>query len=513
MRTPFNEEVNAACRKSFDAFAMRAFKEVEPSTLFEWNWHIGCIAEHLEAVHRGEIRRLIINIMPRALKSYLVGRAFPAWEMGQDPSTKFICTSYGYEVAEQNALACRTMMKSPWYKSCFPDTLIGELDRNTHFTTTEAGQYYATSALSPITGIGCDYMIVDDPLKPMEALSDQVRNSTNENIRGTLFSRFNDKRNGKFIMVMQRLHEDDPTGHLLKDGGYTHLKLPVEAKKPTLIMLGEHVWTMAAGELLSPKRVDKKQLDQDMIDMGAYHFAAQMMQEPVPAGGGEFIDTWIQYYEPGGVKPRTMNIYILVDAAGGDEINKKKKKTSDWTAMMVVGLAPDNNYYLLDVVRDRLNPTERINKLFELHRKWNELSGKPPKVGYEKYGLMTDTHYIKLKQKEDCYRFPMVELGGRTSKEERIRAMIPDFELGRWYFPASLMYTDSDGRTMDLIQELVKSEMSSFPKARFDDMLDGLARSKDEKLGAVFPRLKKTEASREYEKRARDDNGKNWMDA
>lgn len=484
------EVLNAACRESFDVFAMRAFRVVEPGTDYEWNWHLGCIAEHLEACYRGELKRLIINMPPRTLKSFDVARAFPAWVMGKTPEAKFISTSYGYEVTEQNAMACRRIMKDPWYKEVFPGTIISpELDRNTHFETTRAGQYYAASALSPITGIGCDYMICDDLIKPMEAGSEAIRTATNLNIRQTLFSRFNDKRTGRFILVMQRVHEEDPTGHLLKDGGYTHLKLPAEAKRQVLITLGDKKWEMKEGDLLFPARLSREILDQARLDMSEAIYAGQMLQEPVPVGGGEFKPEWPQHYPNGSLKPKTMNVYIIVDAAGGEDTNKKKKKTSDRTAMAVVGLAPDNNYYLLDLVIDRLNATERIDTLFILHRKWNDLCGKPPKVGYEKYGLMTDTHYAKKRMDEEGYRFQLIELGGRMAKEERIRRMIPDLQKGRWYFPDSLLYTDSEERTLDMVKELLQSEMAVFPRARYDDGLDAVTRIYDAEMGSIFPQI------------------------
>lgn len=481
------EALQAACRQSFDAFAMKAFEAVEPGVTYEQNWHIGCIAEHLEASFRGELPRLIINLPPRCLKSYLVARAFPAWVLGKTPNAKFISTSYGYEVTEQNAMACRRIMKDPFYLDMFPATRIAsELDRNTHFETTQRGQYYAATALSPLTGLGGDYILVDDPLKPMEAMSETIRSSTNQNIRTTMFSRFNDKRTGRFIMIMQRVHDDDPTGHLIKDGGYHLLKLPAEAKTAVHIKLNDMEWGMEAGDLLFPTRLSREILDQTLLDMTPYNYAGQMLQEPVPVGGGEFMPEWLQYYPNGSVKPKTMNVMIMVDAAGGDETNKKKKKASDWSSFAVVGLAPDNNYYLLDMVRDRLNPTERVDMLFILHRKWNDICGKPPRVGYEKYGLMNDTHYAKKKMDEEGYRFPLIELGGQMPKEERIRRLIPDLQKGNWWFPATLMYTDSEGRTFDLVKELRDSEMATFPRARFDDMLDSISRIYD--MGAVFPR-------------------------
>lgn len=503
------QAIAALCRYKFGAFAHKAFEVVEPGTHYEYNWHIHCINEHLEAMFNGEIKRLIINIPPRHLKSFLVARAYPAWVLGMKPEEKFIVTSYGYEVVEQNAIACRRIMKSDWYRKLFPQTIITpDLDRNTHYETTRGGQYYAASAMSPITGIGAETLLIDDPLKPMEAYSDAIRSSTNQNIRTTLFSRLNDKRTGKICMIMQRVHEDDPTGHLLRDMGWTLVKLPAQAKTHVVIRLNEHKWEMQPNQILFPQRQSQEILDQTRLDMTEANFVAQYLQEPAPVGGGEFREEWLQFYADGSIKPKTMNVVILVDAAGGEELNKKKKKTSDWTVMAVVGLAPDNNYYLLDMVRDRLNPTERIDTLFILHRKWNELCGKPPKVGYEKYGMMTDTHYVREKQKTEAYHFPIVELGGNIMKEERIRQLIPDMQQNRWYLPATLSYVDGEGRKFDLISEL-KSEMASFPRARFDDILDSISRTKNQELSLTWPKPVANMVQKAYRK-SRDSAPDDW---
>ena len=508
--------VEDMARLSFEYFAQQVFPLLEPGTRFEYNWHVGCIADYLQALNNGEIRRLIINLPPRSLKSFLISKAFPAWVLGNNPAEKFINTSYGYEIAEANSMGCKSIMKTPWYKQLFPNTRIGALDRATHFETTQHGQYYAATALSPITGLGCGILEVDDPLRPMEAVSDQLRKNTNDNIRGTLFSRLNDKRTGRIVIVMQRVHEDDPTGNLMKDDGWTLLKLPAENKTGKTIHVGlSRKWEMKPNELLFPARLSREILDQDMVDMTMYNYYGQMLQEPVPIGGGEFKDSWVQYYANGGIKPKTMNICILCDASAGNDANKKKKKNSDFTSFAVVGLAPDNNYYLLDLIRDRFNPTERIDTLFTLHKKWNALSGKPPRVGYEEYGLMSDIHYIKLKSKEEGYNFQVIKLQGRMSKETRIRRIIPDMERGRWYFPESIIYVDTEGRRWDLVHELIYSELMNFPVARNDDCVDSISRVMDDDMMMNFPRQKKSEkdkmiASAMEGEKAQDDSWLNF---
>jgi len=327
----------------------------------------------------------------------------------------------------------------------------------------------------------------DDPINPDEALSDTIRNSTNETIRGTLFSRFNDPKTGRFILNMQRLHEDDPTGNLLKEQGWYLLKLPAEnrTQKSFSYSVRGYTWELKPNELLNPKRLDREVLDKKLELLGEYNYSGQFLQEPVPIGGGELNDAWLQYYQYGTINTKRMNVFILVDPAN------EKKKNSDWSVFAVIGLNDDNNYYILDMVRDRLNPTERVNTLFMLHRKWNTLTGKPPKVGYEKYGMMTDTHYIDVKKKDEAYHFPLVELGGGQKKEDRIRRIIPDMQMWRWYVPHNLPYVDGDGRMFDLVSEM-KSEMKSFPRARFDDMCDAITRIYEPELFAVFPLPKQT---------------------
>ena len=511
------EAINALCFKSFDAFAEYAFHIIEPGTEYEHNWHIQCICSHLQALYEGTLpdgkRRLCINVPPRSLKSYLASIAFPAWVMGRESNSKFITTSYNFTLAKEMAQKSRILIESDWYKQLFPNMRIDDRQNEKHnFWTTQRGMYYS-SAIMSVTGRGAEYVILDDPINPKEAVSDTIRNDTNATISSTLPTRFNDLRNDKWLLIMQRLHEDDPTGHFaLKDPRWYILKLPGENRTNETIKytMGD-IWEMKPGELLFPKRLTRQVLDDLNTDLGEYNYAGQILQEPVPIGGGDFKQSWVQYYAPGGCKPREMNICILVDPAGGEDLNKKKKKLSDWTAMVVVGFAPDNNKYLLDIVRDRLNPTERVNTLFMLHRKWNELSGKSPKVGYERYGMMSDTHYIAEKKKQDAYNFPLIELGGNISKEERIKRLVPDLQNGHWFFPQSLIYVDGEGRRFDLVQEIVQSEMPNFPRARYDDMIDALSRIYEPELGMVFPKSKVGMVSKARIAASREEE-QSWVD-
>lgn len=504
------ETLQAICRQNFGAFAKKAFTIIEPGTSFEWNWHLDCMAEHLQAQYEGddELRRMIITMPPRCLKSVLTAQLYPAWVLGNDPYHQFIGASYAHTLAERNVVKCRQIIKHEWYQDTFRNTKI-EQNQQDYFTTNLNGQYKGTGIGGTITGFGCKTLVIDDPISPKEAGSDTIRLTAINEIRSTLFSRFNKFSEGRLAMIMQRLHEQDPAGDLLKDGGYYLLKLPAENKGKT-ISYSRHgqTWTMESNQLLTP-RLSRIDLDELRLNLTEYNYVGQYLQDPVPLGGGEFKEAWLQFYHSGAIKPTEMNIVILMDQAGGEDMNKRKKKLSDWTVISVIGLAPDNNYYLLDMIRDKLNPTDRVDTLFMLHRKWNQLSGKPPKVGVEQIGMMTDAHYIREKNKQDAYYFSVTEVGGTQIKEERIKWLVPIMQQHRFYIPATLPYVDTQGRKFDLVTEL-KGEMASFPKARWDDILDTISRLGNVDLCLQFPKVKSTMVQKALEKPEAPDNWQDW---
>lgn len=478
----------AACRSSLDSFVAGAFSIVNPGTPYKWSWHIDCICEYLEASYRGEIRRLVFNMPPRELKSFIVSTCFPAWVLGQKPHEKFIVASHSLRplAAKLNADTAR-LMRSDWYKSIFPETVL-EKDTEFELRTTKNGGRLAT-AQTGVVGSGGNFLILDDPNKPDEALSDVIRKGTNEWIDNTFMSRMDDRTVGRVILVQQRVHEDDATGHLLAKGGYTLVKLPAEAHHPISISVGGKQYDMAPGDLLHADRLPKDELNSLLVDLGEYSYAGQYLQEPVPPGGGLFKTQHIKYYDQETFDFSNANGFILCDPAGVGQIGQgnNKRKKSDWTAFMVVALAPDQNYYLVDIIRDKFNPTERINALFDLHRSWTAHFDKPLKVGYESYGLQSDLHYIQQKQRDDSYNFNLIPLGGKMAKEDRIARLIPDIENGRWYFPYKLPYKDTTGRTFELVQEMIKGEMLTFPVSKHDDCIDALSRIYDEDMYARFP--------------------------
>lgn len=227
----------------------------------------------------------------------------------------------------------------------------------------------------------------------------------------------------------------------------------------------------------NPVLLTAERIEQKRKEFGPYVFSSQMLQQPVADEAQNFHESWIKTWPADNLD--NLNIYILVDPAS------KKKKNSDYTAMFVVGLGMDKNYYIIDMVRDRLNLTERTQMLFYLHKLYS-----PKAVGYEEYGMQSDIEHLGYVMEKENYRFPVFPLGGVVSKVDRIRALVPLFEQGRVYLPQVCIRTGTNGKTVDLTKVFIEEEYKTFPVGVHDDMMDALARILDhgkKGLFAVFP--------------------------
>lgn len=228
-----------------------------------------------------------------------------------------------------------------------------------------------------------------------------------------------------------------------------------------------HPATHDGSETGEPVFLTQEQLTEKRRDMGPYVFGCQMLQNPIADSAQGFQRDWLRHYD--GEPPQNCNWYLLVDAANG------KRKNNDYTAIWAVGLGEDGNRYCIPEVRDRLNLTERANRVIELHRKY-----KPKQVRYERYGMMADIVYIREIMNQQQYRFDIIEVAGPQSKIDRIKRLIPSFENGKTYLPKKYLVTDYEGKTRDLIQDFIEQELIPFPVPLHDDMLDSLARIEEE---------------------------------
>jgi hypothetical protein len=221
----------ALLRADFRPFLEKVFATLAPGQSYIPSWHVEAIAWQLERIRRGEIRRLIVNMPPRSLKSITASVAFPAFVLGHDPSQRLVCVSYSGDLAKKHSNDFRAVIESRWYKSVFPETRAGTFKNSeSEIEFTARGSRLATSVGGTLTGRGGGIIVIDDPLKPDDAMSETKRSAANQWFTNTLLSRLDDKRTGAIVVVMQRVHMDDLTGFLTEQSDeWEILSLPAIA--------------------------------------------------------------------------------------------------------------------------------------------------------------------------------------------------------------------------------------------------------------------------------------------
>ena len=357
--------VDECMRQDLVAFIRRTFETVVPGESLHLNWHIRAMAHALEQVRSGLVKRLIITVPPRHLKSITTSVAFPAYVLGHDPSKKFVCVSYSNELSIKHANDCRTVMKSDWYRGIFPRTRISpDKDTETEMLTTMRGGRLATSVGGTLTGRGGNIIILDDPMNPKQAMSEASRTSTIQWFRTTLLSRLNLKGEDAIIIVMQRLHVDDLVGILLEEGGWDHLDIPAIADGPQKIPMGlKTFYRRHEGDVLDSIREPMDVLISMKASMGTMDFSAQYLQRPIPAEGNLIKREWLKYYQvPPDRQPKDM-IVISWDTA------MKSTELADYS-VGTVWHVQGNKFFLLDLIRGHYDYPELKRAVLNAKNRW-----------------------------------------------------------------------------------------------------------------------------------------------
>ena len=396
--------VRAILRDDFYSFVQASLPIVSPGASFSPNWHIEAMAFALSRVLNGEIKRLIITVPPRSLKSICASVAFPAYVLGHDPTRRIICVSYAEGLARKHANDCRALMRSPLYRRLFPKTRIsGAKDTELEFATTLGGNRLATSVGGTLTGRGGNIIVIDDPMKPQDAHSEAARESTKQWYSNTLLSRLDDKTKDAIVVVMQRLHLDDLVGHLLEQEGWTHLNLPAIAMYEQRIPLGPDRYHLRAmGELLHPEREPQWILDEFKQSMGSMDFAAQYQQEPVAEGGNLIKWDWFPTYDEAPYREIDDRIIVSWDTA------LSAKDLSSYSACVVLQVRGETAW-VLDVIRERLEYPDLKRKVMEVHRRWRNATNHYELVIEDKGSGMSliqdlkreNIHAVKVKPEGD----------------------------------------------------------------------------------------------------------------
>lgn len=287
----------ALCERSFIEFVKLAWKVIEPANEYVHNWHADAIAEHLEAVTRGEINRLLINVPPGTSKSTLCGVLWPAWEWTLAPHLRFLTVAHSEDLAIRDTVKMRRLVQSDWYQGLWGDKVVLRKDQNEkgHFEN-EATGFRQASPSKSLTGKRGDRVIFDDPHSVSGAASKADREQVIATFMESLPTRLNSPLDSAIVVVMQRLHEGDVSGHILSDDyGYEHLMLPMrfERDRKCYTSIGWEDPRVEEGELLFPERFPLAVVDRDEKAMGSeYVVAGQMQQRPVPRGGGILRREW-----------------------------------------------------------------------------------------------------------------------------------------------------------------------------------------------------------------------------
>jgi predicted phage terminase large subunit-like protein len=431
-------------------FIGKTFQSVDPGTRYLDNWHISLIAEYLEAARRGKFTRLIINMPPRALKSICVSVAWPAWLLGHNPSSRIMAASYSAPLAVKHSLDCRMVLQSSWYKQVFPNVQIAR-DQNEKykFMTTARGFRFATSVGGTTTGEGGNFLILDDPLSPAQAMSATTRDMANHWFDHTFASRLNDKEKGVIVLVMQRLHPQDLTGYLLAKGGWTHLCLPAvaTARETHDFRTVKHVRDV--GELLHKERESAALIERAKIELGSAAFAAQYQQNPLSEESAMVRPWWFKRYL---VAPASERIVQSWDTA------IKSEAHHDATVCLTF-CEHEGKSYLLDAEMLRVEYPELKRAFMMLTEKW-----KPQAILIE--DRASGQQLIQDARRET--QLPIIARNPKSDKITRFAAVSALIEAGRVLLPEQAQWLAD-----------FEAEIFGFPNVPHEDQVDALTQYLD----------------------------------
>jgi predicted phage terminase large subunit-like protein len=508
-RTPSRASVQAwLAARSLRHFYRAAWPVIEPSTALRSNWHIDAIVEHLEAVTAGEIRRLVINIPPRCMKSSLVSVLWPAWAWILRPELRWLFASYAERLSIRDSVRCRRVIQSMGgrkeggsiiervgYQGVLELVgqrwaLTGDQNEKLRFENDATGYRLATSVGGSATGEGGDILVIDDPHKADEAESDVQRQNVLDWMDGTMSTRLNDPATGAVVLIMQRLHEGDLTGHLLARGDYEHLCLPMEYEPShpfvwprdprggamhtvvSAIPSARHengnspAPPIGEGALLWPEHFPAAQVASLKTSLGAYRAAGQLQQRPAPMAGGMFkaahIRRWTGEYHGGGRGILTLQTdhgpfpldlayttrVMTVDVAASI------KELADYTAATVWAIDPHRRAVLLDIENVRVEGPDQPALIQRLRRAHD----------VQIIGVENKTFGLNLIQS-------LMRMG------EPVRPLKADIDKMSRAIPATVLYENGRVFHPSHHPKLVELEgqMLAFPNAVHDDLVDTVA--------------------------------------
>lgn len=483
--------------RSLRDYIPEAFKAAFPAQRYVHGWHIDAIAEHLEAVSSRQIKRLIISIAPRSMKSLSASVFFPTWEWTHNPSTRFIYGAYKMDLSMRDAVGSRRLMDTVWYRerwgcnceegrhepACTSFRFTSDQNVKTLYENDRGGRRLTASVEAGTTGEGGDVLVLDDPLDIQSAHSASARASAIAYVAETWLGRANDPKTSAFVVIAQRTHEEDVSGYLLGEGGWDHLCIPTEFEPPGCsTSIGWKDPRTTAGELMWPDRFGPEELKD--IKTRPYAFAAQHQQRPAPAAGGIIKREWIRLWSPRGVtlppvRDRHGNEYIaqpLPDefdnelqswdlSFKGEAETIRKGRDPDFVSGGAWGRSgPD--CYLLDRICARMGIVEAVAAIRAMH----EMRQGPILIEDKANGpaamaiLRRDIPgIIPVTPKGSKVQRVMTAANTQGDKDARAIAMVDLFHAGNVFLPHPAIMP----AIWDYIENIVV-----FPNGAYDDDVD-----------------------------------------
>lgn len=413
------------------------------------NWHHKILADALERVEKGELKRLIVNMPPRHGKSELVSVNFPAWCMGRDKDRSIIAASYGSDLATDFGRKVRNIMDESAYKVLFDTRLASDAKAKGSWATNGRGEYNAVGVGGAITGKGGAIIIVDDYFKNREDADSEVMSEKLWDwYKSTLRTRLTP--DGAIVIVATRWRDNDLVGRILEDESlrgedkWEIIKFPAIAEEDE-----EH---RKKGEALWANHYTLDMLKQTKNDIGNYEFAAQYQQNPVNRETQVFKDEMFNYITFDKLKELQTNCFVTIDSA----LSKKKK--SDNTGICINWVDADN-IWNIKAYKVKVDPNELIDLIFSL-----DSAFKPIAIGLEETVMTQAIDPFLTVEMGKRNQFPNVVplKHGGVNKETRIRGLLPRYERG--------YIKHINGMCGDLENELVR-----FPSSAHDDVMDATA--------------------------------------
>ncbi len=449
-----SEALVTFARLDFWCFVELMFSTLYPGQKLVYASYLELIASVLMRVGQGKYRNVVINLPPRHMKSALASILYPAWRLGCDPTVKFICISYGDDLAHELSAQTRKIMRSPLYKLIFPGTILDKSAVD-HIRTTMGGYRYATAVGSDITGFGADEIIIDDPVQPEDALSERVKQQLRDWVDSSVYTRFNDPSRGALVLVMHRLAPDDLSGTMEPYADFK-LKLPLIAEKLEQYIYNERIiMRREAGQPLNRDRMSIEDCERSRSRVPQRVWLPQYQQTPTDDCSGVCSIERIARYAEAPPFELIIHSWDIASTKGG----------GDYTVCAKFGLAKDADgrdiLYLIGIVRMQVELPDVCESIIAL-----DAHEKPALIVMDGNGIGRGT-YQGLRAKEFRHLLAGESMESSASDNLKFRR----FSEGLFHLYGGRVRLPN---TMPGLEVLL-SEIAAFPGGKHDDQVDALS--------------------------------------